>query len=420
MRAEIYKTCSQGQQFVSANKKNAVVSTQQSAIAGKSNIEKMQPPKFSGSIRDFARFKSEYDAIVKPSYQNPVHQMHVLKNRCLQNEALELVKNLTDLHSIWKRLTDKYGNEVDIVDAVIQDIQGANISKNSRDRGFVDFVGILEKGVQDLTAIKKESEIASAYTVRIIEAKIPQRIHLSWLEHLESNEETTTTGYDKFMLLIDYLKKERKRIERVLSVKPAHDHEKENPRKQRVNALGSGGDSQSGTQPRNLCLIHPNSRHLTRKSENFKKKTVTERCQLVKDMNACPLCLTISHQGTECPRKSTFQPCDIDSCNKYHSRMLHGCTVVGLQFHLQVKDHLQLHTLLLFQTLTVDSNELVIFWDNGSQVSLVTRIYARKHKLRRVHVTYDLVTINDVQHQETILYEVPIKDRSGNTHDQSV
>lgn len=415
VRAEIYKTCSQGQQFVSINKKDTVVSNQQSTVAGKSNIEKMHPPKFSGSIRDFARFKSEYDAIVKPSYSNPVHQMHVLKNKCLQNEALELVKNLTDLDSIWKRLTDKYGNAVDIVDAVIQDIQSFNIPKNSRDRGFVDFVGILEKGVQDLTAIRKESEIASAYTVRMIEAKIPQRTHLSWLEHLESKEDTTTTGYDKFMLLIDYLKKERKRIERVLSVKPGHDREKENPRKH-INHLGTGADSQSGTQPRNLCLIHPNSRHLTRKCEIFKKKTVTERCQLVKDMNACPLCLTVSHQGTECPRKSTFQPCDIDSCNKYHSRMLHGCTVVGLQFHIQLGDHLQLHTLLLFQTVTADSEELVIFWDNGSQVSLVTRRYARKHQLHGVHVTYDLVTINDVQHQETILYEVPIKDRSGNTH----
>ena len=184
-------------------------------------MEKMQPPKFTGNVRDFARFKSEYDAIVKPSYDNPVHQMHVLKNRCLQDEALELVKNLSDLDAIWDRLTDKYGNTVDIVDSVIQDIQKCTIPKNNRDRGFVEFVGVLEKGFQDLKAINKEAEVASAYTVRIIEGKIPQRIHLNWLEYLENETTIMSSGYDKFMSLIEFLKKERRRVERVLSAKPA-------------------------------------------------------------------------------------------------------------------------------------------------------------------------------------------------------
>ena len=416
LRTEIYETRTRGQEFIAVNRASTttVARPYSSGSSSKSVVEKMQPPKFSGKIRDFARFKAEYEAIVKPTYQDPVHQMHVLKNRCLPDEALELVKNLDDIDNIWKRLTERYGNDVDIVDAVIQDLQQATISKHNHDRGLVEFVGLLEKGVQDLRAIKKEEEIASAYTVRIIEQKLPNRVHLKWLE-LESEDTGTEerTGYDRFMKLVEFLKAERRRVERVIRMKPGKLGEKENTRKL-VNPLGNKLSKEVSV--RNLCLIHPAGKHLTRKCDKFKAKSVTQRCQLVKDMEACPLCLTISHQGEECPKKESFEPCGVDGCTKYHSRMLHGCTVTGLQFHLQLGDHLVQHTLLLFQTVSYDCEKVVIFWDNGSQVSLVTRSYARKHKLRGVHVTYDLVTINDIQHQETILYEVPIKDRNGDTH----
>ena len=104
-------------------------------------------------------------------------------------------KNIEDLDDIWERLTDKYGNTVDIVDSVIQEVQNATIPRNNQaNRALVEFIGVLERGVQDLKAIEKESEIATAYTVRIIEEKLPDRVHLKWLE-----QEQSETGYQRFM-----------------------------------------------------------------------------------------------------------------------------------------------------------------------------------------------------------------------------
>ena len=278
--------------------------------------------------------------------------------------------------------------------------------------------------MQDLKAIEKESEIATAYTVRIIEEKLPDRVHLKWLE-----QEQSETGYQRFMDLIKFLKEERKRVERMLNTKPErvdnsrrsanslqqqlqHQHQQQQQQQQRQQKR----QQQQQGRPRNMCLIHPNARHLTRKCNTFKDKPLNDRCQLVSDMGACALCLTILHPGEECPKRATFRPCDIDGCNRYHSRLLHGCTVAGLQFHIQHTDHLESHTLLLFQTIVSELQRLVVFWDNGSQISLVTRAYASKQGLRGIHVTYDLVTINDVKTQETILYDVPVTDRSGQTH----
>ena len=36
-------------------------------------LEKMKPPKFSGNIRNYARFKTDFETIVMPSYDEQIH-----------------------------------------------------------------------------------------------------------------------------------------------------------------------------------------------------------------------------------------------------------------------------------------------------------------------------------------------------------
>ena len=43
-------------------------------------LARMNPPKFSGNIRDFARFKTDFEKIVQTSYTDSVHQVYVMKN----------------------------------------------------------------------------------------------------------------------------------------------------------------------------------------------------------------------------------------------------------------------------------------------------------------------------------------------------
>ena len=129
----------------------------------------MTPPKFSGDIRDFARFRADFEKIVEPEYRDTVHQIYVMKDKCLQGEARELVRNLDNLSDIWDRLTEKYGDTSDIVDSVINDLQNVTIQRGNQDQGLVNLIELLEKGVQDLSAIGKRNDIANAYTVKFIE-----------------------------------------------------------------------------------------------------------------------------------------------------------------------------------------------------------------------------------------------------------
>ena len=104
-------------------------------------------------------------------------------------------------------------------------------------------------------------------------------------------------------------------------------------KREQCNYVGDGEGNKEGGS-RKLCIIHANSNHLTRRCNAFKAKTVDERAQLVKDLGACSLCLTVTHKGSPCPRKSEWK-CGESGCTESHSRLLHGTTVVGLVNHLQ-------------------------------------------------------------------------------------
>ena len=173
---------------------------------GSVRLEKMRPPRFSGNIRNFARFRADFEAVVMPAYDDMMHQVYVLKETCLHGSAYELVRKLDDLDEIWKRLSERYGDCLDIVDLVIKDIQDVVIPKFNQEQGFVTLVDVLEKGLQDLTAIGKRREIANAYTVKLIEQKLPRRVMLRWLEEEEKGD-----SFNRFESLLTYLKKGEQR-----------------------------------------------------------------------------------------------------------------------------------------------------------------------------------------------------------------
>ena len=61
-----------------------------------------------------------------------------------------------------------------------------------------------------------------------------------------------------------------------------------------------------------------------------------------------------------------------------------------------------------------NGTKIFSFFDNGSSISLTSKRYARRNKLKGVKVSYDLVTVdNVVTPQRTMLYDIKIVDRNG-------
>ena len=357
-------------------------------------LSRMKAPKFSGNIRDFARFRKDFDKIVKATYSG-FQLVYVMKEECLSGEALELVRNLDSLEDIWERLTEKYGGTLQIVDSVIKDVRCIKIPRNNQEQGLISMIDTLEKGVQDLSAIGKRSDIANAYTVKIVEDKLPKPVMYKWLEEAgerdEGDSDTSVTSSDdssdRFEKFMKFLKKQRKMTEKIIQQEKEKDKEgnKENNEDSSNKKERRGGKVFGMLKKnKNNCLIHPNSEHLTRHCKEYMSKTPDERGEVVKNLDACKLCLSLAHVGQDCPWEDKWKPCGVSGCDKFHSRTLHGAKSFSIQLihtTLQTQTSIETRTLLLMQEVSEEGSKLFIFWDNGSTISLVSRSFMREKRI---------------------------------------
>ena len=63
--------------------------------------EKVKLPIFSRYIRNFTRFRRDFEKIVVPCYPDPVHQTYAIKENCLKEDAKILVENIENVELIW-------------------------------------------------------------------------------------------------------------------------------------------------------------------------------------------------------------------------------------------------------------------------------------------------------------------------------
>ena len=146
-------------------------------------------PTFSRDIRQYACFKKDFKQIVEPFYDDDTTLVYVMKQNCLKGDPKALATNIDDMNTIWKRLNDKYGDTLDLVEVVIKQLQELPTLKTNDDTKFIHMVDTLEKGLLDLAAIDARQDIANAYTVKMIENKLSSQMYLVWLEKESAEEE---------------------------------------------------------------------------------------------------------------------------------------------------------------------------------------------------------------------------------------
>ena len=223
-----------------------------------------------------------------------------------------IVINLETMTDIWKRLDDRYGDKIDLVDIVIKDLEALPQLKANDDAKFVQMIDTLEKGLNDLHAVGARSDVANAYTVKLIEQKLSRQLYLTWLKEEETGSnsedlasEDAVSNSSRFDLFFNFLTLERRRRMKLINrigdrlppppPTPLHRERREQ----------SSGAHEENTRRRQKCLIHMNATHFTRKCRAFKEKLDEEKAQLVKDTNGCHLCLSTDHIGTPCPWKDS-------------------------------------------------------------------------------------------------------------------
>ena len=364
-----------------------------------------------------------------------------MKENCLEGQAELLVENIEDISALWKRLDDKDGDKIDLVNVVIKDLN--NLPNVNEDSKFITMVDTLEKGLLDLEAINAKNEIANAYTVKLMESKISRQLYLSWLKEEEKEEEKedgsgelAASNGSRFEKMLNFLKEERRRRMKLMkrigdTLQPPAHHQ---PRKQ--NAYSTHDSTQEKKTQVQRCLVHPHATHFTRKCNTFKAKTTEERAAVVKESNGCHFCLSTDHLGKPCPWIERWSPCNKAGCGKYHSHLLHDAHSTGLLMVVNASTPSitasptitatsmtsstavpSNNVLLLIQEVATETSHLLAFFDNGSTISLVSKTYVKRNNLKGIRVSYDLTTVGGkCSTQYTYLHNITLIDTEGIRH----
>lgn len=92
---------------------------------------------------------------------------------CLGSDFVVIVKSIDDdISEMWKRLDEKYGDLVKVVDVIIDGIWRIRVIREGEEKRFVEFVEIVEDGYRDLKRFGLELEIIIMSFVSIIEKKL--------------------------------------------------------------------------------------------------------------------------------------------------------------------------------------------------------------------------------------------------------
>ena len=242
--------------------------------SGSMRLERMKLPVFSGNIRDFPRFRSDFERYIMPELESDEKATYVLKS-CLTGPPFYDVCNFDgDIKEMWKHLNEKYGQQSKLADIVLLDIKNLKAVKDGDEKAVLDVVNVVEMGYYDLARIKMESEVSNNATVSLIEERLPHTIRREWSKEVNKAES------DKFPHLLKFLQEQRKIIEYESSDlcsgwldRKGHAH---------LTERGETSNDKGQEENRALnCLVHSSSTHSTANCRVFQEKSPEDKIRLV-------------------------------------------------------------------------------------------------------------------------------------------
>ena len=384
-------------------------------------MERMKMPSFSGDIRDYPRFKSEFQKHVAPFTKSEDATAYLLKS-CLEKEALSVVKNVDDdLNQMWERMDDRYGRSSKLVDAIMNEIKQLKTVPNGDSGKFIELVDTVESCYLDLVRINMQAEICNSTIVSLIEERLPERIKSTWCLEV-SDKATKINDGNKFLQMLEFLLKHKRAIE----------YGSNNLRSAATTQVGihmsqaTKGDQTEDNQDNKWCWIHTTSQHSILECKAFQDMTPDDRFEVAYQNRVCFCCLQAGHTSKRCFKA---KECSVEGCRRRHHIMLHVeedqsakkvnqsetvakvSHVAGFDSAVKQPGILQIMKLQASAQYTGDVN---VVYDSGATATLVRQRKANELGLIGKDVRVTIVKVGNTT--ETInskLYQVPVIDRDG-------
>ena len=313
-------------------------SRQQREPSNAIRMEKLKFQSFNGDIRKFPEFLKEFKQHIEP-YSNEKQLAYVLKSY-LADSVKEEVSNVSDDYDkMWERLTEKYGDVGNLVDAILVDIKKLSL-RGDNPTHVLKMINVIEKAYRDLENLGEETELFNSTTISIVEQAMPSDMKKEWVKLIASKR---FSSKQNFKALLEFLSDMRRRLEYMgASIREAEDFGsaqqgrsyhvgEEAQHHERIQGKrGSEPQHQQyeRRQDRKGCWIHkfegdvPD--HPIWRCRLFLSKSTQERINLVVENKACQRCLEQECPGSVDPSRCVLKfNCLWPGCGADHNKLLH-------------------------------------------------------------------------------------------------
>lgn len=375
-------------------------------------LERPKLPTFSGDVREYGIFNSDFKHLVESRYGNR-DAISIIRT-CLQGRPLDLIRGIgADYEAALEHLDCIYGDPRFVADAIMNDLHKFKPLKENEDGRFCDLVHMVRRSYNTLNEIGRENDMNNSNMLAMIERKMKPDDRRVWFRYQEIDKDGQQSAVSLEMLLkwMSGEMKARMRANAPLRSDSRHavGHMSQTPQRQ-----------QSEETLQHRCWLCKTGDHRVDQCKKFTSKTARERLQFVKDQHACFSCLKKAgrnHSITTCRRR---HPCpeikEGKRCSYFHHPLLHfesegviGRTTVGVAAVDSGEAMLPLITADVGHRGNILRGNVLL--DSGAQISLIRDEFAAELGLEGISATITVTKIGrDEETLTTKKYKVPIRE----------
>lgn len=275
-----------------------------STPAANIRLPPMELPTFNGNIADWTSFKDLFKAAIdKNMMLRGAQKLQYLK-AALQGEPATLIKSLTTTdcnYSVaWKQLNERYENEREIVQALVNKLLNCRELKGESATDLQRLVDNFTEVIRALEVLKRPTDQWDDFLVVLLLNKLDSSTRREWAI------KQTGTKLPKFSELVTFLRAHVRGLQAAGAVVLSNPDKRKGPVKVHM-----------ASTERSLCLICSGN-HAQFQCPEFKRKSVDERKKLVMQHRLCFNCLGKDHMTKVCSWKGTCR-----KCNQRHHSLLH-------------------------------------------------------------------------------------------------
>ena len=364
-------------------------------------IEKPKMPIFSGDVREYGTFKSDFKHLVESRYSK--RDAITILRSCLQGKPLEMIKGIgQDYDAAWEYLEAVYGDPRFVADMITQDISKFKPMKEGEDARFCDLVHLVKRSFNTLKEVGRENDMNNNHMLAIIEQKMYADDRKVWSRHLESSRSEATLE-----TLILWMTCEMKsRMRATAPVRSSWQSPK--------HVGHFGGKEEGKPYVNHKCWYCKTSEHWTDQCQKFLALGANDRLKVVKENHGCYSCLKRagrSHNISTCSRKRQCnEMVNGVQCKHFHHPLLHiknktlvsSVTTSGAAMLPTIRAEI-----LGPQNAKKQVNLLL---DTGAQITLIRTPVAEELGLKGKNVTITMAKVGGEEDEmATKLYRFPIR-----------